>query len=152
MIGSPGGSLITTLGALDLGSPVSHVELKKSQCPLSLFFFQFPCRFQNVECRMTHVMSIIFFLVSIIFFLMSIGSMSRVDFKKQPSRPVEFKGQGPYPGGRGTGGGRGPHGVGISWFLLKGLFPYGEWGTGGGDNKLSQRVFPAATHPMSGAG
>ena len=27
---------------------------------------------------------------------MSIGSMSHLDFKKLPCRPVEFKGQGPY--------------------------------------------------------
>ena len=40
--------------------------------------------------------------MSIIYFLMSISSMSHVDFKKWPCRPVEFKGQGPsyYPGGR----------------------------------------------------
>ena len=33
--------------------------------------------------------------MSLIFFPMSKGSMSHVDFKKWPCRPVEFKGQGP---------------------------------------------------------
>ena len=35
--------------------------------------------------------------MSLIFFPMSIGSMSHVDFKKWPCRPVDFKGQGPLP-------------------------------------------------------
>ena len=34
--------------------------------------------------------------MSLILFLMSLGSMSHVDFKKGPCRPVEFRGQGPY--------------------------------------------------------
>ena len=34
--------------------------------------------------------------MSLISFLMSLGSMSHVDFKKWPCRPVEFKGQGSY--------------------------------------------------------
>ena len=38
------------------------------------------------------------YVMLIVFFLMSIGSMSHVEFKKQPCRPVEFKGQGPYSG------------------------------------------------------
>ena len=33
--------------------------------------------------------------MSVIFILMSISSMSHVDFKKCPCRPVDFKGQGP---------------------------------------------------------
>ena len=34
--------------------------------------------------------------MSIVFCLMSIGFMSHVEFKKQPCRPVKFKGQGPF--------------------------------------------------------
>ena len=39
------------------------------------------------------------YVMSIVFFLMSIGSMSHVEFKKQPCRPVESKGQGPFMSG-----------------------------------------------------
>ena len=35
-------------------------------------------------------------VMSLILFPMSISSMSHVDFKKWPCRPVEFKGQGPH--------------------------------------------------------
>ena len=35
--------LTRTVGALDGGSPISHVEFKKWKCPLSLFL-QYPCR------------------------------------------------------------------------------------------------------------
>ena len=84
-----------TLGALDGGSPMSHVDFKKSQCPVSL---RLPCpvsplRYPNVACRfleMAHVVS--FILISV-----SLGSMSHVDFEKRPCRPVDFRGQGPYP-------------------------------------------------------
>ena len=35
-------------------------------------------------------------VMSIVFFLMSIGSMSHVEIKKQPCRPVKFNDQGPF--------------------------------------------------------
>ena len=35
---------LSSYGALDGGSPMSYVEFKKWQCPLSLFVY-FPCRF-----------------------------------------------------------------------------------------------------------
>ena len=59
-----------TKGALDGGSPMSPVDFKKWQCPLSLFL-KCPCRFLN-------------------------SPMSSVHFKKRPCHPVEFKGQGPH--------------------------------------------------------
>ena len=38
--------VLASYGALDGGSPVSPVDFKKWQCPLSLFL-KFPCRFLN---------------------------------------------------------------------------------------------------------
>ena len=81
------------VGALDGGSPMLHIDFKKSQCPMSL---NLPCpmsplRYPNVASQfkeMAHV-------VSVILFYMSLGSMSHVDFKKRPCRPVDFRGQGP---------------------------------------------------------
>ena len=49
-------------------------------------------KWPHVACQiqgMAYVMLMIFFLVSI-------GSMSHVDVKKWPWRPVKFKGQGPF--------------------------------------------------------
>ena len=51
--------------------PMSHVELKKYPCHMSLYFLK-PCRVSN-------------------------GSMSHVEFKKWPCRPVEFNPIDPNP-------------------------------------------------------
>ena len=69
-------------GTLGGGSPVSHVDFKKWQCPLSLFL-QCQCQFlinTNVACRTVHVM-----LVS---------PISHVGCQNCPCCPAEFKGQG----------------------------------------------------------
>ena len=87
----------TCTGALDgrgWGSPMSLVDFRKWQCPLSLFSEDFPIDFEMVQCRMSdsrhgpsHVTNILQHD--------DIGFMSRLDFNKRPYRPVEFKGQGP---------------------------------------------------------
>ena len=84
------------MGAFDGGSPMSHVDLRKSQCPMSL---NLPCpmsplRYPNVACRFSEMVHV----VSLIQIVMSLGSMSRVDFKKRSCRPVDFKDQGPQHG------------------------------------------------------
>ena len=63
--------------------------------------------------------------MSVIIILMSISSMSHVDLKKCPCRPVDFKGQGPHVYGAAT------HFTGITLkggvipqaLLLSGLHP-----------------------------
>ena len=70
---------------------MSHVKFKKmAMSPVTILKIPMSIwkRF-NVTCSMAYVMSIVFFL-------MSIGSMSHVEFKKQPCRPVEFNGQRPF--------------------------------------------------------
>ena len=42
-------------GALDGGSPMSPVDFKKWQCPLSLYFLGFPVDFIIVQCRLSIV-------------------------------------------------------------------------------------------------
>ena len=72
---------------------MSHVEFKKwcPRCrisnlrnvyvPVPIFKISMSIlKWFNVACRMAYVMSIVFCLVSI-------GSMSHVEFKKQPYRP-----------------------------------------------------------------
>ena len=66
---------VSAPGALDEGSPTSHVDLKKSQCPLSLFcaISMSILKLSNVGCRIKGMWLI---------FFMSINFMSHVDFKK----------------------------------------------------------------------
>ena len=79
------------MGALEGGSPMSHVEFKKWLCQL---FFYFHVNFQMLSCRMSYLRKGPCHVENI-FFLVSIGPMSHVDLKKWPCRPVEFKGQWP---------------------------------------------------------
>ena len=81
------------MGGLDRGYPMSPVDFKKQQGPLSLSSL-FPCRFKMAQCHHGRIKEIPY-VVSVIFFLMSLGFTSLVDFKKWPCRPVEFKGHGP---------------------------------------------------------
>ena len=83
------GGRMPSSGALDGGSPMSHVDFKKWQCcmSLSLIFSNVTC--QNQEKALSHV-TIIFSPCR-----MSLSPMSHVKFKKCPCRPVDFRGQGP---------------------------------------------------------
>ena len=68
-------------------SPMSPVDFKKWQCPLSLFFVMSMSIFQYVNFKIWH-------LSNLRNILCCVGFMSPIDFKKWPCCTVEFKGQG----------------------------------------------------------
>ena len=77
-------------GALDGGSPMSHVDFKKWQSRISLSFI-----FRNVTCQFLEKdMSHVTIHSSPCRMLLSL--MSHVEFKKCPCRPVDFRGLVPY--------------------------------------------------------
>ena len=83
------------LGHLMGAPPVSPVDFKKLQCPLSLFL-KFPCRFKMPQCHLSilrngNVPCYLFLNVPDDF---KVAAMSPVELKKMPYRPVKFKGQG----------------------------------------------------------
>ena len=80
----------TSSGALDGGSPCRLSILRNANvaCLCRLFKAMSPVGFKKCQSHMS------------LYFLkpchMSISSMSRVEFKKQPCRPVDFRGRGPF--------------------------------------------------------
>ena len=82
------GLMVVSGWALDGGSPMSHVEFKKWLCQLSLIF-NFHVDLEMVSCRMWNLRNGLCHVDNL--FLMLISSMSHVNSKKWPLRPVEFK-------------------------------------------------------------
>ena len=79
------------LGPLMGGNPISPVDFKKWQCPLSLFFRNVPGNLKMVQCRLSNLRNTLCHVSNIFSHVDSLHLACR--FKKRQCRPVEFKGQ-----------------------------------------------------------
>ena len=79
-------------GALDGGSQCRMSNLRNGNVSCR-YFCNFHVDFEIAKCHLSNLRNGPCHVTNI--FPMSMGSMSHVDFKKWPCRPVEFKGQGP---------------------------------------------------------
>ena len=79
-------------GAPEGGSPMSHVDFKKSPFPCH-YICNVPVDFKMVPCHMSISNNVL--CRDVYFFLVSIGSMSHVDVKNWPCHRVKFRGKGP---------------------------------------------------------
>ena len=82
-----------TVGALDGGSPVSPVDLKKMAMSHVIVAYFPQCHMSNL--REGYVYCHYYIIFNPLSYV-TIGPMSHVEFKKCPCRPVDFRGQRPY--------------------------------------------------------